>query len=319
MKNPEIRKLTSAIGKLSAAELSTVKKALARRERRVETQIVEADMAEAVKECPHCGCKDLKSAGSKGGRKRFKCRACSKTFNGFTGTPLAGLHNPDKFLANAKCMVEGMTVRKTAAKLDLDKNTAFLWRHRFLKSLDEMQPKRLQGFVEADETFFLESFKGQRKSLPRKAKKRGMPAKKRGLSNEQIPVLVARDRASGSTLTKVLPSRKGRDISEALTPKLAKDTVLLTDGATAYRAVAKAREGVEVRAVPANPRKKSPGPNHINNVNAYDMRLKGWMFRFKGVATKYLHNYLGWHRWIDATKGKGKPRRFLSDAVKSIP
>jgi len=316
LKNPEIRKLTTAIGKLSAAELSTVKKALARRERRVETQLVEAQMAEAVKECPHCGCKDLKNAGSKGGRKRFKCKACSKTFNGFTGTPLAGLHNPDKFLSNAKCMVEGKTVRETAAKLGLDKNTAFLWRHRFLKALDGIQPKRLQGFVEADETFFRLSFKGQKKGIPRAPKKRGTPAAKRGLSNEQVPVLVARDRAQGATLTKVLPSRKGKDISEALAPKIANDTVLLTDGATAYRAVAKAKEGVEIRSVPANPKKKSPGPNHINNVNAYDMRLKGWMFRFKGVATKYLHNYLGWHRWLDASKGRTKARKFLADAAK---
>jgi transposase-like protein len=209
-----------------------------------------------------------------------------------------------------------MTVRKTAAKLGLDKNTAFLWRHRFLKSLDGIQPGRMQGIVEADETFFLESFKGRKKGIPRKAKKRGTPAKLRGLSKEQIPVLVARDRANGATLTKVLPSRKGKDISAALSPKIAKDTVLMTDGATAYRAVAKAKDGVEIRAVPANPKKKAPGPNHINGVNAYDSRLKGWMFRFRGVATKYLHNYLGWHRWLDAEKTRNKSRKLLRDALR---
>ena len=30
---------------------------------------------------------------------------------------------------------------------------------------------------------------------------------------------------------------------------------------------------------------------HIQNVNAYHGRLHGWMYRFKGVATKYLDNY----------------------------
>lgn len=259
----------------------------------------------------------MRSAGSKGGRKRFKCKspACGKTFNGFRGTPLAGLHTPDRFLANAKSMIEGMTVRNTAAKLGLHVETAFYWRHRFLKSLDKMQPGRLQGFVEADETFFLENFKGQKKGLPRKAKKPGTPAAKPGLSEEQVPVLVARDRANGATLTKVLPSRKGKDISAALPPKITKDTVLLTDGATAYRAVAKDKEGVEIRAVPANPKKKAPGPNHINNVNAYDRKLNEWMGRFHGVATKYLHNYLGWHRWLDASKGRIRARKFLSDAA----
>jgi transposase-like protein len=316
VKQDDIKRLAEAISRLSAAELTAIKKALAKRERSVEAQIVEAEMAEAVKACPHCGGKNLKSAGSKGGRKRFKCKACGKTFNGFTGTPLSGLHNPDKFLANAKCMVKGLTVRQTAAAVGLDKDTAFRWRHRFLESLRDEQPGTLKGVVEADETFFLESFKGQRGGLPRKAKKRGTPAVKRGLSKEQIPVLVARDRAGSSTLSAVLPSRKGKDIAEALAPKLDRDTVLITDGATAYRAVAKVREGVEIRSVPANPKRKSPGPNHINNVNAYDRRLKEWMDRFHGVATRYLGNYLGWHRWLDAAKGKPAPRKFLEDAAK---
>lgn len=317
MKKQEIKALTSAIGKLSAKELSTVRKALDRRENRVEADVFEADMAEAVKACPHCRHRKLKSAGSKGGRKRFKCVGCSKTFNAFTGTPLAGLHKPDVFLDNARGMIEGITIRKTADMLGCSVSTAFRWRHRFLESVQEKQPKALQGVVEADETFFLESFKGQRR-LPRgrKAKKRGSPAKKRGLSREQIPVLVARDRANSATFSAVLPSRKGSDISAALSKRLSPDAVLMTDGVTAYRQVGKDR-GVEVRAVPANPKKKAPGPNHINNVNAYDRRLKKWMDRFHGVATKYLHNYVGWHRWLDSAKRDGqKARKFLSDATK---
>jgi hypothetical protein len=31
---------------------------------------------------------------------------------------------------------------------------------------------------------------------------------------------------------------------------------------------------------------------HIQNVNNFQMRLKGWMQRFHGVATKYMNNYL---------------------------
>jgi hypothetical protein len=35
-------------------------------------------------------------------------------------------------------------------------------------------------------------------------------------------------------------------------------------------------------------------------VNAFHSRLKNWMERFKGVATKYLDNYLTWFRFFDA-------------------
>jgi hypothetical protein len=39
---------------------------------------------------------------------------------------------------------------------------------------------------------------------------------------------------------------------------------------------------------------------HINNVNAYHGRLKQWLARFNGVATKNLPNYLGWRRALEA-------------------
>src|SRR5450830_970954 len=39
------------------------------------------------------------------------------------------------------------------------------------------------------------------------------------------------------------------------------------------------------------------GAVHVQNVNAYHSRLRGWLSIFHGVATRYLSNYLGW-RWI---------------------
>lgn len=35
------------------------------------------------------------------------------------------------------------------------------------------------------------------------------------------------------------------------------------------------------------------GAWHVQNVNSYHGRLKGWMRRFYGVATSYLKNYRG--------------------------
>ena len=60
-------------------------------------------------------------------------------------------------------------------------------------------------------------------------------------------------------------------------------------------------------------------PNDINgfqNVNAYHSRWKQWMDRFKGVATSYLENYLGWFRALDRNAQTGaKPASFLNIAV----
>lgn len=49
------------------------------------------------------------------------------------------------------------------------------------------------------------------------------------------------------------------------------------------------------------------GPWHVQNANGYHSRLKGWIARFKGVATDYLQSYLGWFRALDRA-GK-KPRK----------
>ena len=55
---------------------------------------------------------------------------------------------------------------------------------------------------------------------------------------------------------------------------------------------------------------------HVQNVNAFDSRLKGWMVKFNGVATKYLESYLGWFRTLDRSgENTLKPASFLASAM----
>ena len=97
--------------------------------------------------------------------------------------------------------------------------TAHRWRHRFLAPVRQA-PNRLAGIVETDETFVLESRKGERK-LDRKPRRRGGKARKRGLSREQVPILVAADRA-GATLEHVLPAFNADSVKDALEPVVAR-------------------------------------------------------------------------------------------------
>jgi hypothetical protein len=41
------------------------------------------------------------------------------------------------------------------------------------------------------------------------------------------------------------------------------------------------------------------GVLHIQNVNVYRSRLKSWMRRFNGAATKYVQSHLGWRRMFE--------------------
>ncbi len=250
----------------------------------------------SVPQCPHCQSASILKWGSANGLKRYRCKACKVTFNALTGTPLAQLHKRDLWEQHAGALLDGISLRKVAARIDVDLTTAFRWRHRFLQAAKSLKAKTLAGTVEVDETYFLRSKKGSRK-LERPARKRGGKATKRGLSGEQVPVLIARDR-NKATADQILDGRSGRAIAGMLEPLVSRDAVLVSDGAQAYRAFAGKAHIAHVGLV-LSQGERTWGIYHIQNVNAYTSRLKGWMRRFNGVATKYLDSYLGWHRMND--------------------
>jgi hypothetical protein len=129
-------------------------------------------------------------------------------------------------------------VRKAAQRTGVSVPTAFRWRHWFLTLAKEAKAMTVSGIVEADETFFLRSFKGERK-LSRAPRKRGGPTSKPGVSDEQAPVLVLRAR-SRATADAVLENLKVAEIYRVLTLVVArdKDTVIASDGARAYASFA---------------------------------------------------------------------------------
>ena len=84
-----------------------------------------------------------------------------------------------------------------------------------------------------------------------------------------------------------------------LKPLLAADVILCTDGAAAYTVIAR---NLHIEHHPVNISQGVHvvrGAYHIQNVNAYDSRLKQWPARFHGVATDYLESYLGWRRMLE--------------------
>jgi len=263
--------------------------------------------------CPHCQGEHIQRWGSTDNLQRFRCYDCSKTFTGLTGTPLARLRHKDKWLNYMSSMIEGESIRKAAKTCDIHRTTSFRWRHRFLTMPQNQKDDLFQGIVEADETYFLESFKGSR-HLPRTPRKRGGKAKKRGLSLEQIPVMIVRDRY-GATTDSVLQRVTEETVGAVLKPVLAEDALLCTDGATVYKALAKT-EGIEHHALIASQGERvKEKVFHIQNVNAYDSRLKGWMMRFRGVATKYLPNYLGWRRLLEKQGSELSSQTYLAAAI----
>ena len=261
------------------------------------------------RQCPHCGTPGAISRGKARGLRRYQCKECRKTFNAATGTPLSGLHHKDKWLSFGACLADGLTVRASAERYGLAVNTALRWRHRFLAAKD-LKARKLTGIVEADETYVLESRKGVR-NLERKARRRGGKASKRGLSDEQVPVLVVADR-SGATVSAVLPAVNADPLREVLAPVVDEDIVLVTDGHRAYPRCA-AAIGAHHEALNLSRSERMRGAFHVQTVNNRHRRLQDFLRRYRGVATRYLGNYLRWFQRLELENAS--PRACLATAI----
>ena len=151
----------SAIDTLSAAQKAEVGEVLAGRPvGEASLAAVESSVGED-RSCPHCGTPGAVANGKARGMQRYLCRSCKRTFGAVTGTPLSGLHHKDVWLTFGECLANGDTVAASAERCGIAVSTAFRWRHRFLAAI-ETDTEKLWGIVEADETFVLESRKGDR-------------------------------------------------------------------------------------------------------------------------------------------------------------
>lgn len=251
--------------------------------------------------CPHCNSEEVVRNGTHRGHQDYKCKSCSKHFSDQTCTPFRGTHYPEKWLPFMEDMVNGLSIRRSARRLGVAASTVFTWRHKILAALMRMEMDDFEGLLEVDETYFLYSEKGNKKIAGRKPRKRGGSAKKRGISREQVCVIVARDRTK-QTLVKVAcmgqVSKVKADI--LLKPYIGSVSAVCSDANSTWRCFA-GDSGIDHVELNASKRRRViKRIYHIQNVNAFHSRLKKWMDRFKGVATKYLDNYLAWYRFVDA-------------------
>ncbi len=133
--------------------------------------------------CPHCNHIKYVKMGIDKGVQRYKCKGCNRTFTPFTGTWMAQIHKKGKLADYLKLMQQGLSLDKIVAKLNINKKTAFDWRHKITISLKELETDKFLGITESDETFFLHSEKGSGK-ITRKSRERGKQVKTRGISNK---------------------------------------------------------------------------------------------------------------------------------------
>lgn len=272
-----------------------------------EKQVENASIIEFRKEiqeknrfaCPNCNSDNIVGHGNFKGRKRYKCNNCKKTFNDLTGTSIDKIHKKENWAKYMQCVSEGLTLREAAKETCISYRTSFIWRHKILSALKDVGCVKMNGIVEADETFFLFSEKGNRKIQDRKPRKRGSKATKRGINDEHVSVIVSSDR-HGEFIAEV--AGKGRITTKQIDVKIGKwigkeTKVLCTDSHKSYDGFAKKKKLKHVKINASKGQFVKNKIYHIQNINSTHSLIKDWMRRFKGgVGSEYLQNYMNWFR-----------------------
>jgi len=96
---------------------------------------------------------------------------------------------------------------------------------------------------------------------------------------------------------------------------LGKDALLVTDGASFYPACA-ATLGVTHETLNQSAGERVRGELHIQTVNSRHERLKTFLRRYRGIATKYLDSYLKWFH-LAGLRLDPSPRACLNAAIGS--
>ena len=254
--------------------------------------------------CPHCQSTSVVKNGKLNGKQRYICKSCKKSFNDLTKSALSCTKLPlEKWIEYVKGMILGLSIRKNAKNVGVCVKTSFYMRHKILDCIRAfMGIGDVGGVVEMDETFVPVSYKGNHKksgfTIPRPARKRGKQIKKRGISSEQVCIATAIDRNGNIILEPICTGRISHtDLEKIYKGRIADNSIICTDSHKSYIQFAKDLKLDHKRIMRGHYKN---GIYHINHINSLHSKLKIWMYRFKGVSTKFLSNYMAWYKWLES-------------------
>lgn len=277
----------------------------------------ETEASDAVQVCRKCGLQGGVSKYGKDhkGQQRYRCKHCGRLFYKTSGSVISHSHRDlstwEQYIA---CLLQGLSLQKCARICGISTRSAFLWRHKILSTLQKDQTDRaLGGIVELDETFFSISYKGNHEKskcfvMPREPHRRGNDCNAQTGSRACVMCAIERN---GQVYAEVLG--KGQPtiamLSHAFDSRILSDSIVLSDKAVGARHYFEQKERIQHIALSAvaNPNKKFGPPEirgafHIQNVNNMHARVRKFLKKYNGVATKYLNHYINLFVWIDNHK-----------------
>jgi len=237
--------------------------------------------------CPRCRCEYVTKAGVHNGRQVYKCKSCKYQFRETAKSLVYHLHKYPLILDYLKCMLEGKSLRACAREVGISLPTSFRWRHKILSAIQGLEGGiNFSGITEADELLMQYSEKGRRYKSPEE-KEQAMKT-----VHPNVAVLVMTDR-EGNLLFKYTGENKVQNsqIKEELKRRVSENNLICFKPNDEFKQAVMESPSKKVIV-----RRKTKGLA-IYSVNVAEKKITNflvWMMRFRGVATKYLQNYLMW-------------------------
>ncbi len=245
--------------------------------------------------CPYCGSiQIMKNGKRKSNVQKFICRDCHKSHcSTYNSVLYKTKKSYDEWSTFIECELLHLTLEETAYKVGISKTTAFAWRHKLYKSIENhIDSIKLTKIIRLDATYERINLKGTKpKNMPRSSKKRtSKGSSMRGISHHKVCIITGIDEKDNIIMKIAGIGREAIEHYQISNDRLVDPELLITDQAWGYTTYAKQLK-CELDQIPTGCHKSSNG-NDLNVLNGIHSELKLWLKKYHGVSTKHLQGYL---------------------------
>ncbi|MDQ2631498.1 MAG: IS1595 family transposase [Actinomycetota bacterium] len=254
--------------------------------------------------CPKCGdVKVFKRYATKQQRQSWTCTACGHHLHPTAGTifhrsstSLRLWYHAMYLMTSTRC---GISAKQLERELGVHYKTA--WRmfnkiRNHLMAEGEPAPS-LRGEVEVDETSW--GGKARRKMTPSEAPR----------FREAKPTVLGMVERGGRVRARVIASRRGEPLSDAVRANVNPEAILYTDDWMAYKPLS--REFADHRVINHSAGLYVRGNIYTNTIEGFFGNLKtGMRGTYKFVSKKWLQSYLDEYAWRHNNRHSGQRSMF---------
>jgi transposase-like protein len=255
-------------------------------------------------QCPRCQSNEVKHWGNYlcfPGLKRYKCKACNRTFNDKTNTALSGCKIPVKtVILSSFLLCLSSSSRRISRETGSHIRTSYHWCWYFRNAAISYEISRqLEGIVEADEIYQTAGNKGRCKTgkkelnhLPRKRGKKQPPG--RGHYEKDSPAIIAYVSRNGYTVIIVVKDFTIETVQKSTDIAVKSGSRIYTDSAKSYKALI----GYIHDCVNHSQKEYARGEVHENRSENCFSLLRPYLCVFRGIGKANLPGYIGFFQFM---------------------